>query len=51
MRVDYSMFEGFKVRGNARKVYSRGDLIVDEGRFVGKVGRGKYLRRAARGGC
>jgi dihydropyrimidinase len=51
MRVDYSMFEGFKVRGNARKVYSRGDLIVDEGRFVGKVGRGKYLRRDARGGA
>ncbi len=22
MRVDYSMFEGFKVRGNARDVYS-----------------------------
>jgi dihydropyrimidinase len=51
MRVDYSMFEGFKVRGNARKVYSRGELIVDEGRFVGKVGRGKYLRRDARGGA
>ena len=51
MRVDYSMFEGFKVRGNARKVYSRGELVVDGGKFVGKVGRGKYLRRAARGGA
>ena len=51
MRVDYSMFEGFKVRGNARKVYSRGELIVDGGRFVSKVGRGKYLRREPRGGC
>jgi dihydropyrimidinase len=29
MRVDYSMFEGFKVRGNARDVYSRGELIVE----------------------
>jgi len=51
MRVDYSMFEGFKVRGNAQKVYSRGELVVDGGKFVGKVGRGKYLRRAARGGA
>lgn len=49
MRVDYSMFEGFKVRGNARRVYSRGELVVDEGEFVGRVGRGKYLRREARG--
>src|SRR5580658_1667833 len=51
MRVDYSMFEGFKVRGNARDVYSRGELIVSGGKFVGTPGRGKYLRRAARGGA
>src|SRR5580658_1244219 len=51
MRVDYSMFEGFKVRGNARDVYSRGELIVSGGKFVGKPGRGKYLRREARGGA
>jgi dihydropyrimidinase len=51
MRVDYSMFEGFKVRGNARRVYSRGELIVDNGNFLGKPGRGTYLRRAARGGA
>src|SRR6185437_9659307 len=40
MRVDYSMFEGFKVRGNARQVYSRGELIVDSGRFLARPGRG-----------
>jgi dihydropyrimidinase len=51
MRVDYSMFEGFKVRGNARDVYSRGELIVSKGEFIGKPGRGQYLRRAARGGA
>src|SRR5215469_13381273 len=50
MRVDYSMFEGFKVRGNARDVYSRGELIVSGGKFVGIPGRGQYLRREARGG-
>jgi dihydropyrimidinase len=51
MRVDYSMFEGFKVRGNARDVYSRGELIVSAGNFIGHAGRGQYLRRQARGGA
>ena len=51
MRVDYSMFEGFRVRGNARDVYSRGELIVSRGEFIGKAGRGNYLRREARGGA
>ena len=51
MRVDYSMFEGFRVRGNARTVISRGEVIVDRGEFLGKPGRGEYLRRAARGGA
>jgi dihydropyrimidinase len=51
MRVDYSMFEGFHVRGNARQVISRGEVIVDKGQFLGKPGRGNYLRRAARGGA
>ena len=49
MRVDYSMFEGFEVRGNARTVLSRGEAIVDAGKFLGKAGRGNYLKRAARG--
>jgi dihydropyrimidinase len=51
MRVDYSMFEGFRVRGNAKTVFSRGEMIVDKGSFLGRPGRGQYLRRAARGGA
>lgn len=46
MRVDYSMYEGFQVRGNARTVISRGEVIVDRERFLGKRGRGRYLKRA-----
>jgi dihydropyrimidinase len=45
MHTDYSIFEGFRVKGNARQVYSRGELVVDAGKFVGEVGRGRYLRR------
>ena len=51
MRVDYSMFEGFPVRGNARMVLSRGEVIVDGGRYLGRAGRGQFLKRAARGGA
>ena len=51
MRVDYSIFEGFCVQGNARQVFSRGEMIVENGRFIGKPGRGNYLRRSAYGGA
>src|SRR5438067_3325176 len=51
MRCDFSMFEGWKVKGNARWVYSRGELVADGGRYVAATGRGEYLRREARGGA
>ena len=51
MRVDYSMFEGFEVQGNARTVISRGEILVDHGQWFGRPGRGRYLRREARGGA
>ena len=51
MKVDYSMFEGFAVKGNARMVLSRGEVIVEGNQFKGKAGRGRYLKRAARGGA
>lgn len=51
MRCDYSMFEGWKVTGNATKVFSRGELIVDGGKYVAATGRGEYIRREARGGA
>jgi dihydropyrimidinase len=51
MRVDYSMFEGYEIRGNAKTVISRGEIIVDNNHFLGKPGRGAYLRRTARGGA
>jgi dihydropyrimidinase len=45
MHTDYSIFEGFQVKGNARQVFSRGELVVDGGKFIGTVGRGQYLHR------
>ncbi len=51
MRVDYSMFEGFRVKGAARTVMSRGEVVIDGERFVGRAGRGRFLKREARGGA
>lgn len=45
MHTDYSIFEGFEVKGNARQVFSRGEMVVEDGKFLGKVGRGQYLHR------
>ena len=50
MSTDYSMFEGWQVRGNARHVFSRGEQIVADGKFTGTVGRGQYLKREATAG-
>lgn len=51
MRCDFSLFEGWKVKGNASKVFSRGELVVDNGSYIAATGRGTYLRREARGGA
>ena len=45
MRVDYSMFEGTRVKGTTKTVLSRGRTIIDNGRFTGKAGAGEFLRR------
>ena len=46
MNVDYSMYEGFVVQGNAETVISRGEIIVNHDAWSGKPGRGKYLKRS-----
>jgi dihydropyrimidinase len=46
MRVDYSMFEGLKVTGTPELVMSRGRVLVENERFVGRPGAGEYLKRA-----
>jgi len=45
MCVDYSMFEGKKVKGNADTVLSRGEILVKDNKFFGKPGRGNFLKR------
>ena len=45
MNLDYSVFEGAEVGGTVETVLLRGEVIVDEGEFVGTPGRGEYLPR------
>ncbi|MGB6200582.1 MAG: dihydropyrimidinase [Candidatus Acidiferrales bacterium] len=49
MRVDYSMFEGIKVKGVAKIVLSRGRVLVENGKFLGRAGAGEFLRRKTYG--
>ena len=46
MNVDYSAFEGWKYEGCPRVVTVRGAVAARDGRFVGTVGRGRFLPRA-----
>jgi dihydropyrimidinase len=42
--VDYCPYEGWDVKGYPVTVLSRGEAIVREGEFVGRKGRGRYLK-------
>ncbi|MFT6436300.1 MAG: dihydropyrimidinase [Candidatus Azotimanducaceae bacterium] len=47
--VDYSMFEGRRVKGRVKKVFLRGELIVDGERWLGRAGMGQFIKRSASG--
>jgi len=44
-RTDYNLFENWELVGYPEMVLLRGQVIVDGDRWLGKAGRGKYLRR------
>jgi len=46
MRVDYSMFEGIQVSGMPSTVLSRGRVVVDEDKFLGRAGAGEFVKRS-----
>ncbi|PYS46776.1 MAG: dihydropyrimidinase [Acidobacteria bacterium] len=45
MNVDYSAYEGKKIRGTVETVLSRGRVVVENNEFKGKAGNGKFLKR------
>jgi dihydropyrimidinase len=45
MNVDYSAYEGMTVQGVTKTVLSRGELVIEEGQYVGHPGHGSFLKR------
>ncbi len=43
--VDYTPYEGMKVTGFPTMTISKGEIVVEEGQFIGKRGRGNFLKR------
>lgn len=44
-RVDYTPYEGMRVRGRPVLTVSRGEIIVRDGEFLGRAGRGRFIKR------
>jgi dihydropyrimidinase len=42
-RVDYCPYEGLELRGYPRTVLLRGQVIVEDGEFVGRAGQGRFV--------
>jgi dihydropyrimidinase len=45
MNMDHSAWEGVEIAGRVDTVLSRGTVVVEDDRFVGTKGHGKYLQR------
>jgi dihydropyrimidinase len=48
-RSDYTLFEGRSVNGRVKKVFLRGQCIVDGAQWKGREGMGQYLSRGESG--
>jgi dihydropyrimidinase len=44
---DYTPYEGFRVTGWPALTISRGEIIAQDGEFIGRPGRGRFLLRRA----
>lgn len=45
MNTDYSAFEGWEIEGRPSVVTVRGKVMARDGKFVGQLGHGKFLKR------
>ena len=46
MNVDYSAYEGWRVKGKVKKVLLRGQLAIDNGKVKIKKGEGQFIKRS-----
>ena len=45
---DHTIWEGAKMHGYPVMTFLRGELVYDNGEFVGEPGMGKYIKRSPR---
>jgi dihydropyrimidinase len=45
MNVDYSTYEGKRIRGVVETVLARGRVVIENGEYKGKPGDGQFLKR------
>ncbi|GAA3081830.1 dihydropyrimidinase [Streptomyces roseofulvus] len=45
MNVDYSAYEGKRVTGQVETVLSRGEVVIDQRKYVGHAGHGTFVPR------
>ena len=50
MNVDYNAYEGFEITGLSETVISRGKVIIEDCKYVGRKGDGQYLKRSGYSG-
>ena len=43
--VDYTPYEGYKGKGAPKIVFSKGQIIIRDGEFLGQPGAGRFLKR------
>src|SRR6202048_3232693 len=46
MNVDYSCYEGWRVKGVTKTVLSRGDVVIEDGKYLGRAGAGEFVKRS-----
>jgi dihydropyrimidinase len=47
--IDYCSYDGITVIGYPHMTISRGDVLVEDGEFVGEPGRGRFIARGTKG--
>jgi dihydropyrimidinase len=45
MNMDHSSWEGTEIDGKVDTVLSRGMVVIENDKFLGRKGHGKYIKR------
>lgn len=49
--IDYNIYEGTEISGRPEIVLLRGKIVAKDGKFVGELGQGEFIRSEAGGYC